>query len=386
MANLKNFIVTPSSIWQVPIIKALKKRKFNVYTLDDDDKALGHNFGNKRINIKTSKINSIKNFCKKNKIKMTSLSSDFGLKVISNVENNIKLPNKFDQRKIQLNSNLDFPKFEKIKDLKPKIFNDLKSLIIKPKSGSGSRNIFEIKNFDKLKNFKNFFNNNFFYEEKIEGTEFIFDGFYYNGTIYTYLVGKKIKIKNQFVSYLIHSVKTTKKLNEKMNEYAKIFLKESNYPNGPFHMEFILQKKTKKLFMVETNFRGIGFDIYSKMIKKITGVDVINRQIDLDLNIRIDPKKLINKKRYRNFCFRLIPIKKSGEIRTIKFKKIKKNINIKIFKKIFNKKNDQVELKNQDSSRLGYIYLISKNMKFNLKEYSKKLINNNFTIKYNENN
>ena len=386
MSFLKNFIVVPAGIWQVPIIKILKKKKFNVYTLDDDALAIGHSYGKKNLKVRTNNIKKLKKFCNENKCKVISLSSDFGLNIKNQIENNKKLPNKLEQRKIQKKLKLNYPKFGKIGNFKKTYITKNKSFIIKPVSGSGSKNISEINLSKKNKDFKNNYNKNYIFEEKIEGTEFIYDGFCYNGKVYNYIIGKKIKLKKQFVTHVIHSTKISNNIKKKMNRYAEIFLNSLNFFQGPFHIEFMIQKNSKKLYMVETNFRGIGFDIYSKMIKKISGVDVLQKQIEIELQKKIKTKTLINKKLYNNFCFRLIPIKKNGKIKNIKFKKIKIIKDVILTKKLFFKKNDIVEAKKQDSSRFGYIYLLSKNNKINLIKYSDKILKNYFSVKYYENN
>lgn len=91
MSFLKNFIVVPAGIWQVPIIKILKKKKFNVYTLDDDALAIGHSYGKKNLKVRTNNIKKLKKFCNENKCKVISLSSDFGLNIKNQIEINKKV-------------------------------------------------------------------------------------------------------------------------------------------------------------------------------------------------------------------------------------------------------------------------------------------------------
>ena len=58
--NVKNLLVVPASKWQLGLIKYLKKKKFKVFSLDDDDDAVGHKHADERIHIRTEKIQNLK--------------------------------------------------------------------------------------------------------------------------------------------------------------------------------------------------------------------------------------------------------------------------------------------------------------------------------------
>ena len=77
----KKIVVIPASKWQISIIKFLRNKNYYVYSLDDDDDAIGHTYSNKRLKIKTSDIKKVKNFLKKNHAKIFSVCSDFGEKI-----------------------------------------------------------------------------------------------------------------------------------------------------------------------------------------------------------------------------------------------------------------------------------------------------------------
>ena len=49
----KKIVVIPASKWQISIIKFLRNKNYYVYSLDDDDDAIGHTYSNKRLKIKT---------------------------------------------------------------------------------------------------------------------------------------------------------------------------------------------------------------------------------------------------------------------------------------------------------------------------------------------
>ena len=66
----KKIVVIPASKWQINLIKFLRANNYYVYILDDDDKAIGHKYSNKRLKIKTSDTKKLKNFLKKNQAKI----------------------------------------------------------------------------------------------------------------------------------------------------------------------------------------------------------------------------------------------------------------------------------------------------------------------------
>ena len=45
-----------------------------------------------------------------------------------------------------------------------------------------------------------------------------------------------------------------------------------DYPDGPFHSEFII--KNNEIDMIEFHQRAIGYNIYNKLISKIYGIYV----------------------------------------------------------------------------------------------------------------
>ena len=63
--NIKKFLVVPASKWQLGLMKYLKKKKFKVFSLDDDDDAVGHKYADARIKVRTENIKNLKIFCKK---------------------------------------------------------------------------------------------------------------------------------------------------------------------------------------------------------------------------------------------------------------------------------------------------------------------------------
>ena len=373
----KKIVVIPADKWQVNIINFLRNKNFYVYSLDDDDKAIGHTYSNKRLKIKTSDSKKLKNFLKKNDAKIFSVCSDFGEKISNTClnKNNI-LFNKYNQRLIQKKLKFNIPFFRKdfvtSNDLKK-----FKKIISKPIYGSGSNNIFIIEKSKKKVKRKNYI-----FEEFIDGEEFNVDGFFYNKKFYLYAIMQKKKIKNSLtVSYIMKSNILNEKIINNLKNNLNSFFSKSKYPNGPVHAEVLMNKKDKKIFIVESHPREAGFDLYYKLCKKITGLNLISNTVNAKLGKKLKEIDLKSKNKFKYFCMRMIPMKKKGEIKNIYFSKLKRNKNIQVFTDLFVKPGNKVEYKSNDASRLGSIMCIS-NKIYNLEKYSKYILDKNFNLEY----
>jgi predicted ATP-grasp superfamily ATP-dependent carboligase len=365
----KKIIVFPASRWQIDLIKFLKKKNYYVYSLDDDNLALGHTYSNKRLNIDSKKISEIRKFIKRNKCNILSCCSDLGLKLINKIyykKNNYF--NKYKQRLIQKDNGINTPKFFKpIQFNYKKFLSCNKKVIIKPISGSGSNNVEYYEKFPKI------FKGKKIIEEFIDGKEFNVDGYFNDQKTIIYAIMEKKKIKkSKTVSYIMKQNSLAKKIIKKIDRILSIFLRSSKYPNGPFHAEIIINKKNNEPYIVEAHPREAGFDLFYLTCKKITGLNLYQNLLDTRLHGKVNEKNLISKNVYKNFCCRMIPININGKIKNIFFKRINKNKNLKIYFRTFFKKNQNISIKSNDSSRLGFIQCFSNN-KVDLEKYSLKL-------------
>jgi len=372
----KKIVVVPASRWQLSLINFLKRKKFYVYSLDDDDNAMGHKYSDKRLNIKTNEIKKIIKFTKKHNLKIISCCSDFGERICYSLKNkSIRMFNKYYQRKIQKKNGIETPFFQK-DILTYSNQKKFKEFIVKPVIGSGSRDVSKIN-----KTFKTIYKKGYLFEQFIEGKEYNVDGFFYNKKLYVYGVMEKKKVKNSFtVSYLLNYSRLTLNQTKKIRELLLFFFNKMKYPNGPVHAEIIINDK-KKPIIVESHPREVGFDVYYQLLRNITGLNLHQNTLNARLNLKIKENSLISKNKFKYFCTRMIPINKNGIIDYIKFKKIKKNKNIVIFKKLFVKSGDKINKIDNDSSRLGYILCMSNKVK-NLTFFSKKILDKKFILKY----
>ena len=144
---MNKVLIIPAGYGQINIIKYFKNKKYKTFTLDDDDHAVGHNFSDYRVKIKSKNLSKIKKYVKKENLKVVSTASDFGFKLKNKIMfNSIKakklnnLLNKYLQKKKwkKIERNTEF--FE-LKDFqKKKLIKS--SYVLKPKFGAGNNDIY----------------------------------------------------------------------------------------------------------------------------------------------------------------------------------------------------------------------------------------------------
>ena len=128
---------------------------------------------------------------------------------------------------------------------------------VKPIFGRGSKNCLLIKNKNLLKSYIN--TKDFIIQEYIEGKEFTVDCYFNkeNKLIFS-LSRERIVKSNISISNRILNKPELNKIIKKVSKICKLY--------GPINFQFIIDKKTKKPFLIEINPRlsgGIIFSIYS---------------------------------------------------------------------------------------------------------------------------
>ena len=387
----RNVIFVPGGYWQTDTIRKLKKNNpINSIVIDDDRKAPGKKYSDFNVDIKSHKITKIKTFLRKKKIKnfcVMPLYSDYGVKIkdrLKTKKNNFDyniFSNKLLFRKKLKEKKLSNCIFSKATNLR-KIPNN-KRLISKPIIGSGSKNVRKFLNkkiLNKLISDKK----NFLVEEFIYGNEFAIDGFVHKNNTFFYFFAEKEKTKKSdgLVSKVYKQNKLSQKVLKKIKELIIKTLKSLNYTFGPFHAEIILKKN--KIHIIEIHPRGAGYDVGSRFIQTLTNVDLQQQEINYLLNKNVKLENLIPKIKYENFCIRFFPSEKSGKIKSIYFKKFKISKKIKILKKIFYKKGSLVKNNVDDSGRLCYLMMFSKNKNINLVKQSENILKKYFKVNFYE--
>ncbi len=156
--------------------------------------------------------------------------------------------------------------------------------IMKPRFGSGSRDVFYINNDDELIEAYNkviLLNEDFVLEQAVVGTEYGIDGVVINGKLDIILVRKKIITPlpmRQATAYF--SVTDTENNIDMLNNiYAKISktVEVLEYDNCLLHADLIINNE--EIFVIEISPRPSGHNLHNVFVPMTTGIDIIEEYL-----------------------------------------------------------------------------------------------------------
>ncbi len=126
----------------------------------------------------------------------------------------------------------------------------------------------------------------FLAEELIGGLQCTLEGCMYNHELYVHGVVDSIRYPNRsvFSRYQYPSV-LPRRVQQKMAEICKTFLKHIGYNNSSFNMEFFWNRKRDKIYMLEVNTRVAQH--HSDLFQKVDGVS--NHQVPVNLALGKEP-------------------------------------------------------------------------------------------------
>lgn len=161
--------------------------------------------------------------------------------------------------------------------------------ILKPRFGSGSREVYKLRNISDLNNLiaSIEFEEDYVLEEAVEGTEYGVDGCFDEGEFHLILLRKKIITDppaQQCVAYLSDEVDAFK-----YEKVKKLFQNISNVlgiKNGLMHADLIINDET--LFIIEMSLRPSGHYLHNIFTPHVTGVDMVEEFIKKSLGNRYD--------------------------------------------------------------------------------------------------
>lgn len=151
-------------------------------------------------------------------------------------------------------------------------------IIVKPRYGSGSREVLKIVNEKEWANFyRNMpYNEDFIIEDFIEGTEYGIDGMVINGKFYLILVRKKLMSNSpyrQCIGYLSINNKENANLVAILDKFMVQLVKKVNLKDGIIHADIIYSND--KPFVIEMSARPSGHKLHNLFTPMVSGVDMI---------------------------------------------------------------------------------------------------------------
>lgn len=237
-----------------------------------------------------------------------SIASDLAVPTVNFLANELGLPsnsnkcsllstNKFEMRKVFEENNISSPKY-KIVENDNIIMNKLKfPLIVKPVDRSGSRGIYKVNNIKTLENaIKNAIEISFvkkaIIEEYIVGQEFSVEMISQNGNHnFLQLTQKKTTGTPHFVeSAHFAPVEINPKLKLRIINMIKDALNALEIKNGASHSEIKINNMGE-IFIIEIGSRMGGDFIGSNMVEITTGINFIEKIIDISVGNTLFLKK-----------------------------------------------------------------------------------------------
>ncbi len=355
------------------ILKKCKKLGANGYLLDKSKYCFAHSDKN-FVNIDFNDKKKVINFVKKKKINyLYSSQSDVGVLTLGYINTKLSLPgtsfklakiltDKFKIRKILKRHNFDQPKFYLLnKNFNKNIFLNNKKYLLKPLDSSGSRGIYELKNYKNLdikikKSLKFSKKKKVILEEKIEGLEFGAQTFSTNGKCKNVIlhedlmsrINSKIPVGHIFPFQLLVNFKEVYKIKKTIKKAVNIL----GVKNGPCNVDCIFTKD-KKIVILEISPR-LGATCLPNMLKIYTGIDWDLNTIKLHNSLGVNK---IKEKKNIHVISKVFESKRTGFVNKIKLSNSPKNSQVELLIK----KNEKI-FKFTDGTKLfGQIVAYSKN-------------------------
>lgn len=295
---MKKILFVGAGIFQIEGIKKAKQLNYYTIAIDGNANSEGKHFADEFHNIDiTDKEAVLKLAMNKNIDGVLSIASEVSMEATSYVVSQMKLFG-FDYDLIQISHDKEkyFKIFQKNSICVPKTITyknklSLDSLqrdrpyYIKPSKGSGSRGvqlINQIHNYNFPKYIDSYITNDeeVLIQEVIEGKELTIDGFVFNKKFHLLALSEEFNNKSKghtFSSELIFPPQwITKKqiecIESLCNEVVRCLEIESS---GPMHLELI-KNENGRFYIIDFSLRGGGFDVFTKIIRKTSGVDALS--------------------------------------------------------------------------------------------------------------
>ena len=174
-------------------------------------------------------------------------------------------------------------------------------MILKPRFGSGSRNVISIKDEETLKEvLSEPFSEDLVLERDMPGEEYGADGAVIDGKVFLVLLRKKLNTERpvrQAIGYLSVFEET---LSEKALSFLTGIVQALGVDNSLFHCDLILSEKGD-FFPIEFSGRPSGHNLYDVFTPLATGVDMVQEYIRFQMGKPYDFKPKCQRKMILHF-------------------------------------------------------------------------------------
>ena len=196
--------------------------------------------------------------------------------------------------------------------------------IMKPRFGSGSRDIYYIENDEQLfESYKKIVNKNedFVLEQYVSGTEYSFDGAVINNELKITLLRKKINTPLPLCQAISYFSVTKEEENRQMLDMVYHHLQQVvntlEFDDCLLQVDLIIDNK--EVFVVEISPRPTGHYLHNIFVPLVTGIDMAEEYIKFLLGEKcVFESENIKKMQIRYFDFEDVVVKKIPEPETLR--------------------------------------------------------------------
>ena len=303
---MQPFLVVAAGHFQLPLIHAIKARGFSVAVIDGDPDAPGFKFADTYEVLDIADQNKVIEYARRvNPIAIASIVSEIAVASVAaavtalnlpgiSVETAEKCTDKFKMRSAFVASDLPSPRFliaSSLKAAKSAVLEIGTPVVIKPVDSSGSRGVMRVDKIEEL-DFayqaarSNSRSKRVIIESFLEGPEFTVETITVDGSTFALGFSKKqripfphcVSVELLYFNYLEQN------FGDKIVNLVIAAINSVGLKNGPAHTEIILTNTGPVI--VEIAARGGGYEIFTKIVPKISGVDTVDIVIELALGLK----------------------------------------------------------------------------------------------------
>ena len=376
---MKRIMIVGVGEFQIKGITEAKRLGYYVIGTDGDKNALGKIYCDEFFHIDVKDFDLNLTLAVKKKIDgVISIASEVSVETVAYISENLNLVgNDFNVAILSHNKTKYYNKLQEVGVVVPTTylfsvsklekFNS-KYIILKPSKGSGSRGVKKIElnnfdfDFDLYSNKYLNINEELLMQEYIEGLELTVDGFIYKNNFFLLAVSEQINddiYGDTFSSKLIFPPEwLTQNIFNKIKDICTNIVKGLGIEFGPIHMEFKKNNKDE-FFLIDFSLRGGGFDLFSEIIEKSSGINIVEKYIIASMNEKIvinQPKKL------NPVMLDFFYANKPGKIQNI-IGKEREGVHINYKLKFLKNCDDFIEKPESGKSRIGYLICWADNYK-----------------------
>lgn len=307
----KSIIILGASTLQLPLIKYIKSRGYNVIVVSIPGLYPGFSLADKCIYCDVRDVNAILNEVRNDEvIAVLTDETDIAVPAVALLNKALGLSgndpitaeaysNKYLMRQRCIEVGVHVPRFFRastVSDIKSKSSQIIFPVVIKPEDSQGSRGVYMVNNVEQI---SEFFEKSVAFsktkkvivEEYFQGKEFVVEGFVQNGEYLNFGIGER-KYFNLDGLFIPSQTLFPSKLSEdKQRLLLDAERKLHHYLNpsfGMIHSEYLVNEDTNDYILVETALRGGGVYISSHLVPLYCGINNYKMLLDCALGHGID--------------------------------------------------------------------------------------------------